>query len=80
MAVFEVLAEMVGSIEFLRLIALSKFVDLVEVGFADVPLGRIGKVLTAVAAGVGVHAVGGRMKGCMRTREHSTRPRMFAEV
>lgn len=55
-AVFEVLAEVVGAEELFGLVALAELVHLVEVVGADVPLRRIGEFFPAVSACVGVRA------------------------
>lgn len=53
MTVFQVLAKVVCSVELLRLIALSKLVDAVQMIGSDVPLRRVGKLFTAVATNIG---------------------------
>lgn len=56
MAMFQMLAEMVGAEEFLRLITFTEFVDLGEMAAACVPV-RLGKVLefhATVTADVGI--------------------------
>ena len=52
MAVFQVLAEVVGAVELLALVAFAKLVDAVEVVDADVPVGGVGEFEAAVGAGV----------------------------
>lgn len=52
-AMFQVLPEVVCPEELLALVALTKFVHMVEVFHAVVPVWRIHEFLTAVAAGIG---------------------------
>ena len=54
MAVLEMLTEMVGTEEFLGLVALAEFVCAVQMASALLPVGRwlIGELETAVAAGI----------------------------
>jgi len=59
MAMLEVLTEVVCSEEFLRLVALAEFVDVVQMLRADVPLWWIGELITAIATDIG--AIGTRL-------------------
>lgn len=62
MAVFQVLPEMVGAEEFLRLVAFAEFVDVGEMGdpFLPVRVRLVGEFLSAIAADVdGGELVGG---------------------
>ncbi len=56
MAVFQVLTEVVSSVEFLRLIALSKLVDVVQVLSSDIPLRRVLKFLATISTDIGAIA------------------------
>jgi hypothetical protein len=57
MTVFQVLAEVIRPVELLRLVALSKLVDVVQMLSSDVPLRWVWKFFTAIATNV---SVGGR--------------------
>lgn len=57
MAVFEVLAEMVGTEELLRLVALAELVGLVKVIDAIFPVGRVDELLATVSATIGCSGV-----------------------
>ena len=60
-AVFQVLAEVIGAAELLRPVAFAEFVGMVEMFSARLPLRRISEFLTAVTADV--HAA---VNGCRR--------------
>ena len=49
MAMFQMLAKVIGSKEFLRLVAFTEFVSRVQMLGADVPLRRVGELITTVA-------------------------------
>lgn len=53
MTMFQVLAEVVGPVELLGLITLSKLVNVVQVLSSNVPLRRVLKLFATVAADVG---------------------------
>lgn len=65
MAVFEMLPEMVGTKEFLALIAFTELVYVIQMFYPSVPVRWIRKFLTTVATGVGVRAIGelGALRG-----------------
>ena len=52
MAVFQMLAEVVGAEKLLGRVAFAEFVDVVEVLGSDIPFGGVGEFLTAVATHV----------------------------
>ena len=64
MTVFQVLAEVIRSIELLRLIALPKLVNVVQMLSSDVPLRWVGKLFATIAANVSVGRRG-RVKCCV---------------
>jgi hypothetical protein len=68
-AVFQMLAEVIGAEEFLGLVALAKFVDVVEMFGACLPAWRIGELLATVAADVRAIASHRRMESGFRTGE-----------
>ena len=76
----EVLAEVVGAEELLRLVTLSKLVYMVEVFGAVLPARRISKLLTAVATNVSAAAGHGRVECCFWAGERSARPRMTSQM
>lgn len=76
----EVLAEVVGAEELLRLVTLSKLVYMVEVFGAVLPARRISKLLTAVATNVSAVAGHGRVECCFWAGERSARPRMTSQM
>lgn len=78
MAVLEMLSEMIRAVKLLRLVAFTELVHVVEVLGADVPLWRVWKLETAVAAGVGT--IGGAVEGGFDTGERSAGPGVFAEM
>ena len=81
MAVFQMLAEMIRPEEFLRLVAFAELVHVVEVVGADIPLRRVvGEFFSAIAAGVGVRGVGGRVEGGFDAGEHGAGPGVLAQV
>lgn len=53
MAVLEMLAEVIGAEEFLGLVALAKFVHVIQVVGPSLPVGGIGKFFSAVPADIG---------------------------
>lgn len=57
MAVFQMLTEVIRAEKFLRLVALSELVDMVQVLRADLPLWGVGKLLTAIATRIRVIGV-----------------------
>lgn len=61
MAVFEVLAEVISSIEFLGLVALLEFMDVGQMFDPAIPigLGKVVELFTAVSTGVGGWTIGG---------------------
>lgn len=61
MAVLEMLPEVIGAVELLRLVALAELVHVVQVLGAQVPVGGVvGELVAAVAAYVGGSGVHGR--------------------
>ena len=50
---FQMLAEVVGTEEFLALVALSKLVHVIEMLRSCIPIGRVWELFTAVAAHIG---------------------------
>lgn len=54
MAMFQMLPEMIRTVELLLMVALPEFVYVVQMISAYVPLGWVGKLLAAVAADVGI--------------------------
>jgi hypothetical protein len=80
-AVLQVLSEVVGAEELLRLVALAKLVHIGQVLKARLPVGRRGKLLAAVAARVrGGRLVWRRVKGRLEVRQRRARPRVPAQV
>jgi len=51
-AVFQMLAEVIGAEELLRLVAFAKFVNVVEMFGACLPAGRVGEFFATVTADV----------------------------
>ena len=89
MAVFEMLSEMIGSVEFFGLVALAKLVHVGEVVDASVPirLWAVRKFLSTEAAGVCQRAVGslrrrvgGRVECGFVTRNGGARPRVPSKM
>jgi hypothetical protein len=72
MAVFEMLAEVIGTEEFLRFVTLTKFVYVVEVFRAKLPARRIGKLFSTVAANIGTVTSHRLVEGCFWAGERST--------
>ena len=66
-AVFQMLAEVIGAEEFLGLVALAKFVDVVEMFGACLPAWRVGEFFTTVTADVRTIAGHRRMESGFRT-------------
>ena len=66
-AVFQVLAEVIGAEELLGLVALAEFVDVVEMFGSCLPAWRVGEFLTTVTADVRTIAGHGRMESGFRT-------------
>ena len=66
-AVFQVLAEVIGAEELLRLVAFAEFVDVVEMFGACLPSWRVGEFLTTVTADVRTVAGHRRMESGFRT-------------
>ena len=89
MAVFEVLAEMVGAVEFFGLIAFAKFMHFGQV-FDPAILGWLGmicKLFSIISADVMGRAgrgmcrrQGRRVKGGLKSGNRGTRPRMASQV
>lgn len=80
MAVLEMLVEVIGAEKLLRLVALTKFVYVVEVLRAELPSRGVGKFFATVAADVCTVAGHGRVEGCLWAGERSTRPGMTSQV
>ncbi len=89
MAVFEMLSEVIRSVEFLGLVALPEFMDVDEVISPDIPVGlrKVGKVFAAVAAGVELRSprssrAGPRrgVEGCLVVGYRCARPGMTAQM
>lgn len=57
MTMFQVLAEVIRPVEFLRLVALSKLVDVIQMLSSDVPLRWVWKFVATIATNV---SIGGR--------------------
>lgn len=76
MRMLQVLAEVVSTEEFLRLVAFAELMHVVQVICSHIPLGWIGELFATVAAGV--HATAGRrrMEGSLGTGECCAGPRM----
>lgn len=74
------LAEMVGAEELLRLVALSKLMDVIQVLRADVPLGWIRELLATVAARVHTIAIERSMERSFYARKSGTAPRMTPQM
>jgi hypothetical protein len=80
-AVLQVLSEVVGAEELLRLVALAKLVHVSQMLKARLPVGRRGKLLAAVAARVrGGRLVRRRVEGRLEVRQRRARPRVAAQV
>lgn len=69
MAVFEVLAEVIGAEKLLRLVALAKLMDNVKVFRANFPARRVGELFTTVAADIRTVAGHGLVEGGFRAGE-----------
>ena len=66
-AVFQVLAEVIGAEELLRLVAFAEFVNMVEMFGACLPAWRVGEFFTTVTADVRTIAGHRRMESGFRT-------------
>lgn len=89
MAVFQVLAEMVGAVEFFGLIAFAEFVGFGEVFDPAIPvrLRVIWKFFSTIAAGIMGRAGGGmwrgrgsRVESGLESGNRSTRPGMPSQM
>lgn len=79
-AVFQVLAEVIRTEEFLCLVTLSKLVHMVEMFRAQLPSRRVGEFLATVATDVNAVAGHGRMECCLWAGERRAGPRMTSQV
>lgn len=80
MAVFEVLTEVVGAEELLRLVALSKLMHVVEVFGAKIPPRRVGKFFATVTTDICTIASHGLVEGCFCTSKCSAGPGVASQV
>lgn len=71
-AVLQVLAEVIGAEELLGLVALAKFVNVVEMLGASLPAWWIGEFLATVAADVRTAACHGWVESSLRAGERGT--------
>jgi len=77
MTVFKVLSEVVSAKEFLCLVALSKFVDNVEMLISNVPVWRIRKLFSTVATNIRRSRMNCRgVKSRRHASKSGARPRM----
>jgi hypothetical protein len=81
MTVLQVLSKMVGTEELLGLVALAKFVHVIQVLGPSVPIRWIRKLFTAISTDVGCSRMGRRcMIGCMYSCQRSAGPRMKTKM
>lgn len=89
MTVFQMLAEVVGAVKFLRLVAFLELVDIGQMLDTTIPvwLRKIGKFFTTIATSVGGRTVGAlrrgrgrRMKSRIVVGESSAGPGMAPQV
>ena len=81
MTVFQVLPEMICTVEFFGLIALPELVDLAQMLGPGVPVCGVGEFFTAVAADVRRGAMGGRrVESGLNASQGGARPRVSAKV
>lgn len=79
-AMLEVLSEMIGPEELLRLIAFPKIVYVVEVFGTVVPLRWVWELFSTVAACVCMGATGGRMESSFYASQYCAGPGVKSEV
>lgn len=73
MAVLEMLAEVIGAVELLRLVTLAELVHVIQVLGPQIPVCGVGELLTAVSANVGRGGMDGRgVEGCVDACEGGT--------
>lgn len=80
MAVLQVLSEMVSPEELLRLVALAKFVHMVEMLGPQIPLWWVGEFLATVSTHIMSAASRRGVKGGLDTSKSSTRPTVTSQV
>ena len=80
MAVLQMLPEVIGAEEFLRLVTLPELVYVVQVLGPNVPLWRVGELLSAITAGIDVAFAGRCVIGGLNTRQDGAGPGVFAEM
>lgn len=79
-AVFQVLAEVIGAEELLCLVALPELVHMVKVFCAKLPARRVSKLLATVATDVSAVTSHGRVECCLWAGKCSAGPRMTSQM
>lgn len=81
MTMLQMLPKVIGTKELLCLITFAEFVDVIEMFGTHVPVGGIGKLLTAVATNVdGCRTNGRRMEGRLDASKRGACPRMTSKM
>lgn len=80
MGMLEMLTEVVGAKEFLRLVALSVFVYVIQMLCANIPLRWVWKLLAAIATQVGPARRLGSMKSGLNACKNCAAPAMSAKM
>jgi len=80
MRMLKVLPEVVCAEEFLGFVAFTKFVHVVQMIRAYIPLGWIGEFFAAITTSIHAAARHGRVESRLGTCERSTRPGMPSQM